>query len=120
MRVSSQILELREARNEYDNVVESKIRDHIHRMETLELNKSAEIDILREDQFEQVSRSLNGLTQKVDCLRKKRSVGCKSPGTACLPPFPLPPFTLCRKSILACFKEELANGRFIEGWLTVF
>ncbi|OII74745.1 uncharacterized protein cubi_00298 [Cryptosporidium ubiquitum] len=74
LRISNQILELREIRNESDTVIENKIKEHIHRMETLEFNKSSEIDIHREDQFEEISKSLNDLTQKVECLRKKRLV----------------------------------------------
>ncbi|KAJ1605981.1 hypothetical protein OIY81_3332, partial [Cryptosporidium canis] len=85
LRISGQILELRESRSGAEGGIEAKIKDHIHRMETLELSRSAEIDIHREDQFEEVSRSLNGLTQKVECLRKKR------------------------KSMAALLKEELAG-----------
>ncbi|KAF7457604.1 hypothetical protein HWI79_1864 [Cryptosporidium felis] len=70
--ISRQILELREARNESESIVEVKIRDHISRMETLELNRLSEVDTKREEQFEEVSRSLNDLTHKVEALRKKR------------------------------------------------
>ncbi|KAJ1604329.1 hypothetical protein OJ253_3737 [Cryptosporidium canis] len=87
LRISGQILELRESRSGAEGGIEAKIKDHIHRMETLELSRSAEIDIHREDQFEEVSKSLNGLTQKVECLRKKR------------------------KSMAALLKEELAGDR---------
>ncbi|KAL3130010.1 hypothetical protein CHM_1g3035 [Cryptosporidium hominis] len=72
LKISNQILELREIRNESDTLIENKIKDHLHRMETLEFNKSSEIDIRREDQFEKISSSLNDLTQKVEYLRKRR------------------------------------------------
>ncbi|QOY43320.1 Uncharacterized protein cpbgf_1003040 [Cryptosporidium parvum] len=85
LKISNQILELREIRNESDTLIENKIKDHLHRMETLEFNKSSEIDIRREDQFEKISSSLNDLTQKVEYLRKRR------------------------KNILTSFKKELAN-----------
>ncbi|TRY53194.1 Uncharacterized protein CTYZ_00003896 [Cryptosporidium tyzzeri] len=72
LKISNQILELREIRNESDTLIENKIKDHLHRTETLEFNKSSEIDIRREDQFEKISSSLNDLTQKVEYLRKRR------------------------------------------------
>ncbi|KAH8584800.1 uncharacterized protein ELE39_000751 [Cryptosporidium sp. chipmunk genotype I] len=110
LRISNQIMELREKRSESDTLIEGKIKDHIHRMETLEFSKSSEIDIRREDQFEKISRSLNDLTQKVECLRKRRfelELLILFSKTSHLP---ISNASSYRKSILTSLKKELANG----------
>ncbi|KAH7647052.1 hypothetical protein FG379_002743 [Cryptosporidium bovis] len=72
LRMTKDIVELRDTRNSYDFVIKEKINNHISRMTNVELSRSADVDSIREKQFLTISNSLNELTNMVDELRKKR------------------------------------------------
>ncbi|KAK6587940.1 hypothetical protein RS030_81422 [Cryptosporidium xiaoi] len=72
LKMTKDIVELRDTRNSYDFVIKEKINNHISRMTNVELSRSADVDSIREKQFLTISNSLNELTNMVDELRKKR------------------------------------------------
>ncbi|KAH8740473.1 hypothetical protein FG386_002985 [Cryptosporidium ryanae] len=72
LKITKNIVELRDTRNSYDFFIKEKINNHISRMTNVELSRSNNADSAREEQFLTISNSINELTNMVDELRMKR------------------------------------------------
>ncbi|EEA07908.1 uncharacterized protein CMU_029830 [Cryptosporidium muris RN66] len=72
LQIAQNIANLRESRHDIKLNSENTIKNYLDRNEDQHLNFSSDVDIKREQQFNEMSNSLSELTNNVELLRQKR------------------------------------------------
>ncbi|OII71080.1 hypothetical protein cand_026380 [Cryptosporidium andersoni] len=72
LQIAQKLANLRESRHDIKLNSENTIKNYLDRNEDQYLNLSSDIDIKREQQFNEMSNSLSELTNNVELLRQKR------------------------------------------------